>query len=193
MQNMDFYDGRHLRDLPPQFDKFDTEYFSRTSGSVERENEKSRKKATRTITIIVGLIIISFTAGLVLGIKFAGGADKKIVDDHTLSAMSNLGERMSDAVKDVTGNAKPANQIYPKIDYPFVIQLGKEYSESDLKPVAQFLSSKGHTVIVSKNNQNFKIFTGPYKTESDARRSLSEISLYKQYAIATNAQIIKRI
>ncbi len=190
---MDFYDGRHLRDLPPQFDKFDTEFFARTGGSVERENEQSRKKATRTLTIIAGLIIISFTAGLVLGIKFAGGADRKIVDDHTLSAMNNLSEKMSDVVKDVTGNAKSANQIYPKIDYPFVIQLGKEYSETDLKPVAQFLSSKGHTVIVSKNNQNFKIFTGPYKTESDARKSLSEISLYKQYAIATNAQIIKRI
>lgn len=190
---MDFYDGRHLRDLPPQFDKFDTEFFSRTSGSVERENEKARKKATKMITLIVGMVIVSFTTGLILGIKFAGGADRKIVDDRTLNAMNNIGERMSDAVKDVTGNAKPANQIYPKIEYPFVIQLGKEYSETDLKPVAQFLSSKGHTVIVSKNDQNFKIFTGPYKTEIDARKSLSEISLYKQYAIATNAQIIKRI
>jgi len=190
---MDFYDGRHLRDLPPQFDKFDSEFFSRTSGSVERENDKARKKATRMITIIAGLVIISFTTGLVLGIKFAGGADRKIVDDRTLNAMNNIGERVSDAVKDVTGNAKPANQIYPKMDYPFVIQLGKEYNEIDLKPVAQFLSSKGHTVIVSKNNDNFKIFTGPYKTEIDARKSLSEISLYKQYAISTNAQIIKRI
>ncbi len=193
MQNMDFYDGRHLRDLPPQFDKFDSEYFSRTSGSVERENEKSRRKATRIITIIGALIIISFTAGLVIGIKFAGGAERKIVDDHTLSAMTNIGDKMSDMVKDVTGNAKPANQIYPKVEFPFVIQLGKEYSETDLKPVAQFLSSKGHTVIVSKNKMNFKIFTGPYKTEADARKSLSEISLYKQYAISTNAQIIKRI
>jgi preprotein translocase subunit SecF len=193
MQNMDFYDGRHLRDLPPQFDKFDTEFFSRTSGSVERENEKARKKATKMITLIVGMVIVSFTTGLVLGIKFAGGAERKIVDDRTLNAMNNIGEKMSEAVKDITGNAKPANQIYPKVEYPFVIQLGKEYSETDLKPVAQFLSSKGHTVIVSKNEQNFKIFTGPYKTEIDARKSLSEISLYKQYAIATNAQIIKRI
>jgi hypothetical protein len=193
MQNMDFYDGRHLRDLPPQFDKFDPEYFSRTAGSLERENEKSRKKATRTITFITVLIIIAFTAGLVIGIKFAGGSDRKIMDDHTFNIMNNIGGKMSDVVKDVTGNAKPANHIYPKAEYPFVIQLGKEYNEADLKPVAQFLSGKGHTVIVSKNNQVYKIFTGPYKTESDARKSLSEISLYKQYAISTNAQIIKRM
>lgn len=190
---MDFYDGRHLRDIPSQFDKFDAEYFSRTSGTIERENERSRKKATRIITFIAALIIVSFTTGLIIGIKFAGGADRKIVDDQTLNAMNNIGEKMSEVVKDVTNNAKPANQIYPKVEYPFVIQLGKEYSENELKPVAQFLSSKGHTVIVSKNNQNFKIFTGPYKTETEARKSLSEISLYKQYAISTNAQIIKRI
>jgi len=193
MQNMDFYDGRHLRDLPPQFDKFDSEYFSRTSGSADPDNEQSRKKATKIITFIAALIIISFTTGLVIGIKFAGGADRKIVDDHTLGTINSFGDKMSSIVKDVTNSSKPVNQIYPKTDYPFVIQLGKEYSESDLKPVAMFLSSKGHTVIVSKNNQNFKIFTGPYKTESDARKSLSEISLYKQYAISTNAQIIKRI
>jgi len=193
MQNMDFYDGRHLRDLPPQFDRFDPEYFSRLAGSLERENEKSRRKATRMITFITVLIIISFTTGLVIGIKFAGGSDRKIMDDQTLNMMNNIGEKMSEVVKDVTGNSKPANQLYPKNDYPFVIQLAKEYSEADLKPVAQFLSSKGHTVIVSKNNKTYKIFTGPYKTETDARKSLSEISLYKQYAISTNAQIIKRI
>jgi len=193
MQNMDFYDGRHLRDLPPQFDRFDPEYFSRLAGSLERENEKSRRKATRMITFITVLIIISFTTGLVIGIKFAGGSDRKIMDDQTLNMMNNIGEKMSEVVKDVTGNSKPANQLYPKNDYPFVIQLSKEYSEADLKPVAQFLSSKGHTVIVSKNNKTYKIFTGPYKTETDARKSLSEISLYKQYAISTNAQIIKRI
>lgn len=193
MQNMDFYDGRHLRDLPPQFDKFDAEYFSRTTGATDRDNEQSRRRATKIITFVAALVIISFTTGLVIGIKFAGGADRKIVDDHTMSAMNNIGDKMSSMMKDVTGNAKQVNQIYPKVEYPFVIQLGKEYSETDLKPVAQFLSSKGHTVIVSKNNQNFRIFTGPYKTESDARKSLSEISLYKQYAFSTNAQIIKRI
>ncbi len=193
MQNMDFYDGRHLRDLPPQFDKFDTEFFPKAAGTFEHESDRSRKKASRTLTLIAALIIVSFTTGLVIGIKFAGGADRKIVDDHTMNAMNSFGDRMSGIVRDVTGKAKPANQVYPKSEFPFVIQLGKEYTESELKPVAQFLSSKGHTVIVSKTAGNFKIFTGPYKTETDARKSLSEISLYKQYAISTNAQIIKRI
>jgi hypothetical protein len=195
MQNIDFYEGKHLRDYPQQFDKydrFDTEYFSKNAGTTERENERSHKRATKIITLIGALIIISFTTGLVVGIKFASGGERRIVDEQTLNAVNSIGGRVFDTVRDITGNSRPANQVYPRNEYPFVIQLGKEYSETDLKPVAQFLNSKGHTVIVSENNQNFKIFTGPYKTEADAKKSLSEISLYKQYALSANAQIIKR-
>jgi hypothetical protein len=196
MQNIDLYEGKHLRDYPPQFDrydKFDMEYFSKNSEITERENEKSHKRATKIITLISALIIVSFTTGLVVGIKFGSGGERKIVDEQTLNAVNSIGEKVFDTVKDIKSNLKPANKVYPKNEYPFVIQLSKEYSETDLKPVAQFLSSKGHTVIVLKNSQNFKVFTGPYKTEADAKKSLSEISLYNQYSISTNAQIIKRI
>jgi len=195
MQNIDLYEGKHLRDFPPQFDrydKFNMEYFSKNSEIAERENERSHKKAAKIITLIGALIIISFTIGLAVGIKFGSGGERKIVDDHTLNAMNSIGERVFDTVQNIRSNARPVNNVYPPKEYPFVIQLGKEYSETDLKSVTQFLSSKGHTVIIAKNNQNFKIFTGPYKTEADAKKSLSEISLYKQYSISTNAQIIKR-
>jgi hypothetical protein len=196
MQNIDLYEGKHLRDYPPQFDrydKFNMEYFSKNSEIAERENEKSHKRASKIITLIGALIIISFTTGLVVGIKFGSGGERKIVDEHTLNAVNSIGERVFDTVRDIRSNSKPANEVYPKNEYPFAIQFSKEYNETELKSVTQFLSSKGHTVIVVKNNQNFKIFTGPYKTEADAKKSLSEISLYKQYSISTNAQIIKRI
>lgn len=193
MQNMDFYDGRNLRNVPPQFDKADPEYFSRATRSIEKEYDRNHKKAVRLLTIITALIILAFTTGLVVGIKFAGGADRKIVDDKTYNTMNNISSKMSDFVKDLAGSNKQANKLYPKEEYPFVIQLGKEYNETDTKTVAQFLSSKGHTVIVSQNKENFKIYTGPYKTETEARRTLSEISLYKQSAFSGNAQIIKRI
>lgn len=193
MQNMDFYDGRHLRSMPPQFDKSDPEYFSRTTRTLDRENDRNHNKAVRMLTLITALIILSFTTGLVVGIKFAGGAERSIVDEKTYNTMNSISSRMSGLVKDMSGENKQANKLYPKDEFPFVIQLGKEYSETDTKTVAQFLSSKGHTVIVSKSKDNFRIFTGPYKTENEARETLSEISLYRQYAISANAQIIKRI
>ncbi len=193
MQNMDFYDGGHIRNMPPQFEKAEPEFFSRSTRTMEKEVEQSRKKATRLLTIITALIIVSFTAGLVIGIKFAGGSDRKIVDDETFNAMNNFGAKVTKLVKDVNFSTKPANQIYPKGEYPFVIQLGSEYQDKEFKSVARFLSTRGHTVIVSKDKKNYRIFTGPYKTEAEAKKSLTEISLYKQYAISTNAQIIKRI
>lgn len=193
MQNMDFYEGRHLRDIPSQYDRVDPEFFTRGSMLNGRDQDFHRKKATGMFTIIIALIIISFTTGLVIGIKFAGGSDRKIVDDRTMNAVNSLSSKMSEAIKDTASSGKPVSEVYPKSEYPFVIQLSKEYGEGEIKNVAQFLSGKGHTVIVSQNNGSFRIFTGPYKSEGDAKKSLSEISLYKQYAISTNAQIIKRI
>ena len=195
MQNIDLYEGRHLRNYSPQFDKYDTfdmEYFPKKTGVSERESEKSQNRATRIITLIGALIIISFTTGLVVGIKFASGGERNIVDEHTLNAVNSIGGKVFDTIKDFKGNIKPADKVYPKNEYPYVIQLNKEYNETDLKQTAKFLNSKGHTVIVLKNNQNFKIFTGPYKNEADAKKSLSEISLYKQYEVSTNAKIVKR-
>lgn len=190
---MDFYEGRNLRNLPPQFDKADPEFFSKSTRSMDREYERNHNRAVRLLTLIAALIIVSFTTGLAVGIKFAGGSERKIVDEKTSNALNNISTKMSDFVKDLSGTGKQANKIYPKEEYPFVIQLGREYSEADTKNVAQFLSSKGHTVIVSQNKDNFRVFTGPYRTEGEARKILSEISLYKQYAISANAQIIKRI
>ena len=195
MQNIDLYEGRHLRNFPPQFgnyDKFDMEYFSKNTSVAERDSEKSHNRAAKIITLIVALIIISFTTGIGVGIKFASGGEKNLVDEHTLNTMNSIGGKVFGTIKDLKTNITPANKVYPKNEYPYVIQLSKEYNEADLKQAAQFLNSKGHTVIVLKNNQNFKIFTGPYKTEADAKKSFSEISLYKQYDVSTNAKIVKR-
>jgi preprotein translocase subunit SecF len=179
--------------MAPQFEKFDTEFFSKNSKVQEIEQERTRKKAVRLLTFITGLIIISFTTGLVMGIKFAGGAERKIVDENTYNAVSNISTRLSDIVKDASSSIpKPADKVYPKNEFPFVIMVGKDYDENSFKPVARYLSSKGHTVIVSKTEKNYRLYTGPYKTESDARKTLSEISLYKDDPFPANAQIIRR-
>jgi hypothetical protein len=193
MQNMDFYEGRNIRCMTPQYEKVDTEFFSKTSKVHEIEQERTRKKAVRLLSFITALIIISFTTGMVMGIKFAGGAERQIIDENTYNAVTNISTRLSDIVKEAgSSTAKPADMVYPKNEFPFVILVGKDYNESEFKPVARYLSTKGHTVIVSKNENNYRLFTGPYKTENDARKALTEISLYKEDPFPANAQIIKR-
>jgi len=194
MQDVDLYQRRNGSDFYQHFDRFDRsdpEFFSRMSNTYS-DHDYNRKKASGLFTLILALVIISFTTGLVVGIKFAGGSDRKIVDDKTMSAMQNISSKVSDMIKDAS-TAKPASELYPKAEYPFVIQLSAEYSETDVRNVAQLLSSKGHTVIISQNNGKYRVFLGPYKNENDAKKTLSEISLYKQREIATNAQIIRRM
>jgi len=194
MQNMDFYDGKHMRDISPQFDRMDPEYFSRTSPGPEREPQCNEKRAVRILTVIAALVIMAFTTGLVVGIKFAGGADKKLVDDQTFNAVNNFGQKVSNLVKDINITNKPADKLYPKKDYPYVIKLDNKFRQSDFKSVASYLSSKGHTVIVSKSDKNnYRLYTGPYKTEDEAKQNLSKLSAYKEYALHDQARIIKRI
>ncbi len=193
MQNMDFYNGRHMRDISPQFDRMDPEFFSRTTQGAEKDGHNTQKKAIRILTAIAALVIVAFTTGLVVGIKFAGGANKKIVDDQTYNAVNNLGEKVSKLVKDININNKPADKLYPKKDYPYVIKLDNKFKQADFKSVANYLSSRGHTVIVSRSDNDYRLFTGPYRTEDEAKKNLDKFSAYKEYALHDQAKIIKRI
>ncbi len=194
MQNMDFYNGKYMRDMSPSFEKNDPEYFSRTTKNLERDRRRHEKKAVRMLTLIFSLVIVAFTTGLVVGIKFAGGADKKIVDDQTANAVNDLGEQVSKLVNDIKVTQKPADKLYPSKQYPYVIQLDNSFKQKDFKTIANYLSHQGHTVIVSKlANNNYRLYTGPYKTKDEAKANLNKFSAYKEYALQNQAKIIKRI
>lgn len=100
MQNIDFYSGSHSAHTQPNFNTQDPEYFSKISRLQEKRIAKSEKKATRLLAIIIGLCIISFTSGLVVGIKFTGGAEKEIVDNDTKHAVSNIKTKVADMMKE---------------------------------------------------------------------------------------------
>jgi hypothetical protein len=211
MQNIDFYEGKNLRNNPSQFERIDpefyprmTEYNSRSNDFGPREEEKHRKKANRMMFVIISLCIISFTAGLVIGIKFAGGSERKIVDDKTIQAVSGLSNKVTGLMnnKDVNSaktaddshNIKQKENVFPKEDYPFIIKVGSDYDKAESQKIAGFLSSKGHTVILSKTSKDtFKIYIGPFKNQLDAKSSLNKFSGYNEFSIASNSRIVKRI
>ena len=208
MQNIDFYEGKNLRNNPAQFERIDPEFYprmaeynSRANDFAPRENEKHRKKANRMMFVIIALCIISFTAGLVIGIKFAGGSDRKIVDDKTIQAVSGLSNKVTGLINKDSNGTKTADEsikqkenVFPKEDYPFIIKVGSEYDKAESQKIAGFLSSKGHTVILSKTaKDSFKIYIGPFKNQLDAKSSLNKFSGYNEYSIASNSRIVKRI
>lgn len=203
MQNMDFYTRKPGRSYPPQFDAQDPEYFSRLTNVYHQETERGRNRANRIMSLIIALCIISFTVGIVIGIKFASGSKNPLVDENTKQAMNGLGKKVSsilkdDAVAQVKENKdekqekENGKKLFPKNEYPFVIRIGSEFSKDKSYDIAGFLSARGHTVILSKNSRQYRIFVGPFKTQQEAEISLKKITAYSNKAWSGNACILKR-
>jgi len=191
MQNIDFYEGNVSRPLSPQFDRQDMEYFSRMSKTYVKDEERMRNRASRMMFIIGALCIISFTTGMMVGLKFAGGAKKEIVDDRTYNAVRGLGVKMTDLLGEKKSMA-PSSATYPKQDYPYVIRVQEKIPESQARNSASFLSSEGHTVILTRNMDKIDLYTGPYKNVDEAKKSLKIIEGYSAYADTQSLKILKR-
>ena len=193
MQNYDFYSGKMTRGLPPQFSREDPEYFARLASVNSREESRKFKRASRILSLIIALCIVSFTAGLIVGIKFASGSDKEIMDRQTKEAVNGLGHRVKELINEKKdGNSDTAGdnkKIFSREEYPYVIRIGKEYTKDKSQEIASLISSNGHTVILSKNNSRYKIFVGPYRNQTDAEESLKKINTYN---INSDVLIIKR-
>ncbi len=202
MQNIDLYEGRHHSGRIPFPDRQDPEFYTRLASDISHDNDRLQKKASRLLFFITALCIISFTAGLIIGIKFAGGEKRELVDNNTRKAVSDIRNRVSGMVanhnqaipikeKDEKKDEKKVS--YPKEQYPFVISLGEKMDDMTSRKLARYLSSRGHTVILSKQSGGYQIFVGPYKNEKSAKLSLKKIDGYSEIAHNLEPQIIKRI
>lgn len=199
MQDMDLYTGKQNNYFVPQFETADPDYFMRTAESQQRDEVKIHKKATRLIAFVSALCIISFTAGLVTGIKFVGGANKPLLDPHTKQAVSSIGQKVTGSqpveaaeAQEADTQATAAKQAYPKAEYPFVIRIGNEYPKEKATELANVLSAKGHTMIISKRDQKYLLYAGPFKTKESAELSLQKIKGYNDSRWQNNAVILKR-
>ncbi len=199
MQNIDFYDGRNARILNQPLNMQEAEYYTRMDALHRSEADKNRHRASRMMSFIIGLCIISFTAGLVIGIKFASGSKAEIVDPQTRQAVMNIRERVSGMMTGTNAAAaanetdsKSRSDVFPRDEFPFVIRLNGKYDESRSKEIASLLSKRGHTVILSRQHRDFKIYVGPFRTQAVAETSLKKIGEYSEKAMFSGMQIVKR-
>ncbi len=192
MQNIDFYNGKNIRENPHQINRNDPEYFSRMSKFHYKEEARKKKHASRVIFVIAALCIISFTTGIVIGIKFAGGSNRKIVDEKTFKAVSGIRSKVTNIFNRNKNVEKFKSASFPKEEYPFVIKIGNGFSSNKSQKIADFLSNKGHTVILSRDRDQFQIFTGPYKNQKEAEIILKKFSVYSKNLLASNIKILKR-
>jgi hypothetical protein len=193
MQNIDFYERKNIRVMPPQFtDTYDPEYLPRVAQHTPREMERVRKKASRIFFLISALCIISFTAGIVIGIKFTGGTQREIVDKKTFNAVASIGKNFPFMSQEKQAEPDSRENMFPKGTYPYVIKMNRDYDYAESQKIAGFLSHRGHTVILTKADGRFRIYIGPYKSSEAASEALKKISSYNKYSLAENTRIIKR-
>lgn len=197
MQNVDFYSGKINKNIPPQFNTQDPEYFTRMAYTHKKDEEKSHKRVSRMLSFIIALCIISFTTGLVVGIKFGSGSKKEIMDESTRKAVSDIGQKVTSLIKEKpkkTGAdaAKDSGRFFPKNEFPFVIRVGRGLDKGESQKIAGYLSGKGHTVIISKYKQNFNLYTGPYENMASANSSLEKMKDYSNKEWFSDARVLQR-
>jgi hypothetical protein len=148
------------------------------------------------LSFIIALCIISFTAGLIIGIKFASDSKKDIVDEKTRKAVSNIGHKVSNLIKEdtpaVPEKGKTTGKLFPKKEFPYVIRIAKGLDSGRSQEIAGFLSGKGHTVIISRNKKDCNLYTGPYKNITLAQTSLKSINGYSNPEWFSKAAIMRR-
>ena len=191
MQNIDFYERQTTRSALPDMRTFDPEFFSRLAQATPRELERARKKASRLFFIILSLCIMSFTAGIIIGVKFSGGK-REIVDPKTYHAMADMGKQLSDLVSDRGAERKKGEMVFPRDTYPYAIRIDKKYDKNSAHRIAGFLSQRGHTVILTNDNNVYRVYIGPYRSAADAEKAMKKISAYNKYSLAENCRLIKR-
>ncbi len=233
MQNMDFYTGQPgIQASHPQYVAKDPEYFARMAVHHNKDKEKTQNRAARTLSIVLGLCILSFTSGLIVGIRFTGNRDGEIVDEQTREAVSSLGANLetkvntmiqsadSPAITDATRNEgqnnqeeagalaqspgdstagiveekpkEPVTRTFPKEEYPWVIKVGELFSADQAKNVADYLSSRGHTVILTRAETLYRVYLGPYKSEAVAQGNISRINNYTDNTYFNSISVVKR-
>lgn len=184
MQNFDFYS--HNKHPYSEYNAQDYLEYTVPQNYSPHTRSTSQKKAHGMLAIIIALIIMSFTAGLVVGIKFAGGQSKPIIDPQTKAALNNAAQKAKTLVEP---QQKPQ---FPKTEYPYAIKIGNSFTKDEATALAGTLSKTGQRIIVAKNKDQYTVYAGPYTSLQEAKKSLKIIMAQSKNGNFSNAIILKR-
>lgn len=184
MQNFDFHSNN--KNSYTDYNAQDYREYTIPQNYATHSRSFSQKKAHRMLTIIIALIIMSFTAGLIVGIKFTGGKSKPIIDPQTKVALNNAAQKAKILIE-------PKQQPqFPKSEYPYAIKIGNSFTRNDATTLAGILSKTGQRIIVAKSKDQYTVYAGPYTSLQDAKKSLKIIMEQSKNGNFSNAIILKR-
>jgi hypothetical protein len=197
MQNFDLYD-KHVsqRDIP-FFEKQPVSTTSLPQGEheIHHTSDELHKKASRTLFLVTFLCITSFTAGLVIGMKYLGNSKGQLVDKDTKKAMASLRSSVSSMM---SGNScKRAERVqrkvsYPESEFPYAIRIGKKVDEATTKKLVKYFVSQGQPVFKFPSARGNDLIIGPYRSKKSAKMSLQRILSHDKIASMMKLEIIER-
>lgn len=193
MQNIDFYSGKESKIINNTAMLREADNVARLDALYRKEANRHKKRVSRILSFIVALCIISFTSGLILGIKFAGGERISLVDNKTAHMIEGMKNKVTEMITpNEQQNRIMPKEIFPKEEFPYVIRLGRSFNFKESKEISQYLSKNGHTVIVSQKDNNYRLYVGPYRKQRDADGALKLLHGYNKRSWFDKAEIIKR-
>jgi len=199
MQNFDYFSGVPDRPYNSPYETREIDLLVKNnSANFIHNGEKQKGKAGFMAFLICTLVIVSFTGGLVVGLKY-GDKDKPIIDENTQRRISNLKPKISSnrGSSTLDSNKEPANSAqksFPARDYPFAIRIAGEFDKKTTLNIAETLSEKGYTVILSQvdSSNKYRLFVGPYKTQTEAFKILKMLDANEDTKHLATMDVIRR-
>ena len=199
MQNFDYFSGVPDRPYNSPYENREIDLLVKNNSANFMHNEdKQKRKAGFLAFLLCTLVIVSFTGGLAVGLKY-GDKDKPIIDEATQHRISNIKAKVSsnrgsstlDSNKEQTGKTQKS---YPASDYPFAIRIAGEFDKKTTLNIAETLSEKGYTVILSQvdSSNKYRLFVGPYKTQTEAFKILKMLDANEDTKHLATMNIIRR-
>jgi hypothetical protein len=193
MQNFDFFTGMPDRSYNPSYENREIDFLVKNNSSnFINDKDKQKNKVAFMAFVLCTVAIIAFTGGLVVGLKY-GGKDKPIIDETTQRSINNLKAKVTSTFESDKEEYIKEKSSFPAGDYPFAIRISGEFDMKNSQNIAEVLSAKGHTVILSKTDSSkYKVFVGPYKTHDEASKILKTLDTNEDTKHLAKMNIIKR-
>ena len=198
MQNFDYFSGAPDRPYNSPYENREIDLLVKNNSThFANDKEKQKRKAGFMAFLLCTLVIMSFTGGLAVGLKY-GDKDKPIIDENTQHRISNLKAKVASNRGTSTPESNPIKEqktpkSFPAGDYPFAIRIAGEFDMKTSQNIAKTLSEQGYTVILSKvDSSKYRLFVGPYKTHNEALKALKILDANEDTKHLATMNIIKR-
>lgn len=171
--------------------------FSPSNDSKNKNENKKQKKIQRLVTFFIITIFISFTLGLVAGIKLTAknSQESSLIDPKTEEFFSNIvGKKSKNSVKPGSNTEKSPPERKAAKSSRLFVKIFPALNADHARLLAKDLLDNKFPVHYSKlSNGQYFLYTGPYKGQKNGQGQLDKIKKIRSLKkVNAFAKLVKR-